>query len=84
MLLSLVIPVYNEAPHLRDVLDRLRTVPWPCAVEYVLVDDCSRDGSWEIVEEYRETHPMVAIRQPQNRGKGAALRRGCKRTDFPC
>ena len=75
-MLSLVIPVYNEAQHLRDVLDRLRTVAWPCPVEYVLVDDCSRDGSWEIAEEYGKTHPMVTIRQPQNCGKGAALRRG--------
>lgn len=76
MKLSLVIPVYNEAQHLKDVLDRLQTVPWPCPVEYVLVDDCSRDGSWEIIEEYQKTRPIVAVRQPANSGKGAALRRG--------
>lgn len=76
MKLSLVIPVYNEAQHLKAVLDRLQSVQWPCSVEYVLVDDCSKDGSWEIIEEYKKTHPMIALRQPKNAGKGAALRRG--------
>ena len=76
MLLSLVIPVYNEAQHLRDVLERLETVRWPCPVEYVVIDDCSRDGSWEILEAYGKDHAIVAVRQPANSGKGAALRRG--------
>ncbi|MEQ1692508.1 MAG: glycosyltransferase family 2 protein [Gemmatimonas sp.] len=76
MMLSLIIPVYNEAQHLREVLDRLDTVQWPCPVEYVLIDDCSRDGSWEIIEDYRKDHAIVAERQARNQGKGAALRRG--------
>ncbi len=76
MLLSLVIPVYNEARHVRDVLARLETVNWPCDVEYIVVDDCSRDGSWDIIEAYAQDHAIRAIRQPANKGKGAAIRRG--------
>lgn len=76
MTLTLVIPVYNEAQHLRDVLERLDTVPWPCSVEYVVVDDCSTDGSWDVIEAYQHDHTIIAVRQPKNLGKGAALRRG--------
>jgi len=68
MLLSLVIPVYNEARHVRDVLARLETVNWPCDVEYIVVDDCSRDGSWDIIEAYAQDHAIRAIRQPANKG----------------
>ena len=80
MKLSLVIPVYNEAGHLKSVVDRLRTVSWPCDVEYVFVDDCSKDGSWEVLQEYAKSFAMTAVRQPQNGGKGAALRRGFELT----
>ncbi len=76
MVLSLVIPVFNEGAHLREVLARLDSVAWPCAVEYVIVDDCSDDDSWEVIESYRAKHAMVTARQPRNLGKGAALRRG--------
>ncbi len=76
MLLSLVIPVYNEARHVRDVLLRLATVDWPCEVEYIVIDDCSRDGSWDIIEAYAKDHDIRAVRQPVNKGKGAAIRRG--------
>lgn len=76
MVLSLVIPVYNEAAHLREVLLRLDAVQWPCPVEYVVIDDCSSDGSWEIIEDYCRERAIVTMRQPVNSGKGAALRRG--------
>jgi glycosyltransferase involved in cell wall biosynthesis len=81
MRLSLVIPVYNEAGHLRDVLDRLDHVAWPCPVEYIIVDDCSRDGSWDIAEAFQREQQgaargVIAVQQPHNQGKGAALRRG--------
>lgn len=77
MKLSLVIPVYNEAGHLRAVLDRLDSVAWPCDVEYVLVDDASRDASWEILQDYCRSHPQGrCIQQQPNQGKSAALRLG--------
>ncbi|MBI2568474.1 MAG: glycosyltransferase family 2 protein [Candidatus Schekmanbacteria bacterium] len=74
--LSIIIPVYQEAGHLRRFLDQLLAVSFPWAVELVAVDDCSSDGSWEILGEYAARPGFVAVRQEQNRGKGAALHRG--------
>ena len=80
LLLSVVIPVYNEEKTLRTIVDRVRSVP--IRKEIVLVDDGSRDRSRAILEELRaegESDPENAIRayfQDRNRGKGAALRRG--------
>jgi glycosyltransferase involved in cell wall biosynthesis len=80
LLLSVVIPVYNEEATLRTIVDRVRAVP--IRKEIVLVDDGSRDRSRAILEELKaegENDSDNAIRvffQDRNRGKGAALRRG--------
>ncbi len=88
MLLSVVIPVYNERLTLKEILRRVAAVEIP--KELVLVDDCSTDGSPEILEEIAQKgleaavakadiHGPTAVRvafQPRNQGKGAALRRG--------
>ncbi|MGC1272171.1 MAG: glycosyltransferase [Planctomycetaceae bacterium] len=80
LVLSVVIPVYNEEATLRTIVDRVRNVP--IRKEIVLVDDGSRDRSREVLEELRDEgdgDPDNAIRvyfQDRNRGKGAALRRG--------
>ena len=79
MRLSLIIPVYNEAHHLKAFFDNLLTIPLPCEVEYVIIDDASTDESWGIVEAFVKTVPpdkVVAYRQSNNQGKGAALHRG--------
>ncbi len=80
LVLSVIIPVYNEEATLRTIVDRVRNVP--IRKEIVLVDDGSRDRSREILEMLRaegEDDPDNASRvyfQDRNRGKGAALRRG--------
>jgi glycosyltransferase involved in cell wall biosynthesis len=51
----------------------------PYEKELVIVDDCSADGSAEILAGFRFRSPVVLIRHPQNRGKGAALRTGIER-----
>ncbi len=71
--LSVVIPVYNERDWLREVIRRVEAVPLP--KEIILVDDCSTDGTRDILQELEaEGHKVVY--QPQNQGKGAALRTG--------
>jgi glycosyltransferase involved in cell wall biosynthesis len=77
MKLSLIIPVYNEAGHLHEFFALLFKQEFPCAVEYVVVDDCSQDGSWDIIEQSTNGRSDVTIfRKPQNGGKGSALRKG--------
>ena len=78
--LSVVIPVYNERDTLPELLDRVRAVP--IRKEIVLVDDCSRDGTRELLEEYKErdwNDPLNTLSihfHDVNRGKGAAVATG--------
>jgi glycosyltransferase involved in cell wall biosynthesis len=75
MQLSVIMPVYNECSTLRTVVDRVLAVP--LQLELICVDDGSRDGSREILGELQTQYPQLRIfLQPQNLGKGAALRRG--------
>ncbi len=75
MKLSVVMPVYNERHTLRAVVGRVLAVPLD--IELVCVDDGSRDGSREILAELQARYPQMQVfLQPQNMGKGAALRRG--------
>jgi glycosyltransferase involved in cell wall biosynthesis len=89
MRLSIVIPVYNEAPTLREAIQRVTAVDLD--KEIVIVDDGSTDGSREMLIDLREKgleswlprpesrrgDNQVRIHlQPQNAGKGAALRAG--------
>jgi glycosyltransferase involved in cell wall biosynthesis len=72
--LSVVIPVYNEAATLRELIARVRQTP--LVVQIVAVDDGSSDGSLEILEELADAGDMRLLRHARNAGKGAALRSG--------
>ena len=75
MKLSVVMPVYNERATLREVVQKVFSVP--IDIELICVDDGSRDGSREILAELQAQHPQIrVVLQPFNIGKGAALRRG--------
>jgi glycosyltransferase involved in cell wall biosynthesis len=75
MKLSVVMPVYNESATLRTVIERVLAVP--LEIELLCVDDGSRDSSREILAQLASGHPQIRVLlQPQNMGKGAALRRG--------
>src|SRR5437762_9736580 len=75
MKLSVVMPVYNERATLRTVVERVLAVPFE--IELLCVDDGSQDGSREILAELQTKFPEIkTFLQPQNMGKGAALRRG--------
>lgn len=76
--LSLIIPVYNEALHLDVWCQRLLARDFGVPVEHVFVDDCSKDGSYEILQRYAGDPRVRLFRQEQNQGKGAAVRRGIR------
>jgi glycosyltransferase involved in cell wall biosynthesis len=68
-------PIYNERSTLLQVVERVLAVPLD--LEILCVDDGSKDGSREILAELQARHAQVRVLlQPQNQGKGAALRRG--------
>src|SRR5687767_953378 len=74
-LLSVVMPCYNERDTVEEIIRRVLTVP--IRTELIVVDDGSTDGTREILSRLAEQQPRVkVIFQPQNAGKGAALRRG--------
>ena len=72
-------PVYNEAATLVSVINTV--LAQPCVHELVVVDDCSKDDSWEILQELSAKDPRIkAFRHDVNQGKGAALRTGISKT----
>jgi len=73
--LSVVVPVYNEASTLEEVVNKLLSVP--CLLEVIVVDDCSTDGTDEVARRLAETHSQVrVVRHQRNSGKTAALKTG--------
>jgi glycosyltransferase involved in cell wall biosynthesis len=72
--LSVVIPVFNEARWVRDLIRRVMAVPMP--KEVIVVDDGSTDGTREILRDLEAGDGLRVIYQPANRGKGSALREG--------
>jgi glycosyltransferase involved in cell wall biosynthesis len=78
MLLSILIPVYNERTVVERSLAMVLAAPLPDNMdrELVIVDDCSTDGTGPILDRIAGEHPEIRLfRQPYNQGKGAAVRR---------
>jgi glycosyltransferase involved in cell wall biosynthesis len=75
LVLSVVIPVYNERNTIHEILRQVRSVP--VRKQIILVDDCSRDGTREVLETLRaEDRDLTVVFHDVNQGKGAALRTG--------
>ena len=81
-ILSVVIPVYNEKDTLVEILRRVEAAPVSgLRKEIVLIDDCSTDGTRDLLRKEVEPHPGVRVLyHDRNRGKGAALRTGISHT----
>lgn len=73
--LTAVMPVYNEAATVAEVVDKV--LAQRPVRELVIVDDASRDGTWDCLQPLAERDPRIKLfRHPVNQGKGAALRTG--------
>jgi glycosyltransferase involved in cell wall biosynthesis len=73
-LLSVVMPVYNERDTIEEIIPRVLAVP--VRIELIVVDDGSKDGTRDLLAKLKEQYNFRLILQPQNGGKGAAIRRG--------
>jgi glycosyltransferase involved in cell wall biosynthesis len=72
---SVVMPVYNEEHTVAAAIDRVRRVPLD--IELICIDDGSRDGTRTVLELLAANGAIdTLLLQPENRGKGAAVRRG--------
>jgi glycosyltransferase involved in cell wall biosynthesis len=77
MKLSIVIPIYNEVETLRELLQHVIDVDLGVEKELILVDDCSSDGTTDLLKTIEQEHPEWSIAFHEvNQGKGAALRTG--------
>lgn len=75
--LTVLIPAYNEVATIEETLRKVEAVA--IEMEIIVVDDASKDETAAIVERFFAGRPLrKLIRQPQNRGKGAALRAGLR------
>jgi glycosyltransferase involved in cell wall biosynthesis len=82
--LSVVIPVYNEATTIQELVRLVVEAPLPGGLtrEIICVNDCSRDGTAAKLDELPRMFPdvpFVILHKPVNQGKGAALRDGFKK-----
>lgn len=79
--LSIIIPVYNEENTIALILDKIDYVKLLGSIEkeIIIVNDCSKDGTEQVIAHYQRTHPDLAIRyyrHEKNQGKGAAIHTG--------
>lgn len=81
MLLSVIVPAYNEAQTLAEIIGRLRQVKFPVPCQIVIVNDGSRDGTLAAARQLAAAAPdrTVVVDQQPNQGKGAAIAAGIGR-----
>ncbi len=75
-----VLPAYNEAKNLGDLLQKIDEAMWEDQSEYItiVVDDGSKDETQEVIRRYAEFLPIHSLLHPVNLGLGATIRDGLK------
>lgn len=77
MRLSVVIPCYNELHTLEKIIEAVKAAELGDP-EIIIVDDCSTDGTRQLLKDKVEPQVAKVVYHPYNQGKGAALRTGFK------
>ncbi len=79
MLLSIIIPVYNEKQTLKALVEKVQSLDLSFLnldKELIMVDDCSQDGTSAVAQGLADEGKIRLIRHQKNQGKGAALQTG--------
>jgi glycosyltransferase involved in cell wall biosynthesis len=79
-LVSIIVPVFNEAATVSSVIDRLLTIDLPGAREIIVVNDGSTDGTRAALESVPVNPAVIFMHSDRNRGKGHAVRTGLARS----
>jgi glycosyltransferase involved in cell wall biosynthesis len=77
--LSIIIPVYNEKKTINELLKRVQQVSIPLNKEIIIIDDCSTDGTTELLKQINQENVTVLF-QEKNGGKGKAVKRGFQKS----
>lgn len=70
---SVIVPIFNEERHLREVVEYLFSSPCPIEREWIFIDDCSTDGSKAVLKSLQASYSFRLIEQEVNQGKGRAV-----------
>ncbi|MBP5788324.1 MAG: glycosyltransferase family 2 protein [Kiritimatiellae bacterium] len=77
MKLSIVVPIYNEVATIERIVEAIKSVDIGMEKEIVLVDDCSKDGTRDLLQQLQAKDPSLAVYFHEvNQGKGGALHTG--------
>jgi glycosyltransferase involved in cell wall biosynthesis len=80
MKISIIIPVFNEKKSIEEIIKRVQAVDVGLEKEIIIVDDCSQDGTRQILEKLNYPN-MKLFFHSKNKGKGAALQTGFSKAE---
>jgi cellulose synthase/poly-beta-1,6-N-acetylglucosamine synthase-like glycosyltransferase len=73
--ISIVVPCYNEEKSIGDTINSLLKSNYPGLKKIIIVDDCSKDNSYEIIKRFAAKYPQImALRTPKNTGNAAGAK----------
>ena len=76
MKLSIIIPVFDEERTIRDIIKKIESVPLTVEKEIIVVDDCSKDKTLDILNQLKNEVDFKLVKHEKNQGKGAAIKTG--------
>ncbi len=81
-LLSIIIPVFNEENTIKEIIKKVKAVN--IDKEIIIIDDCSKDNTYKILEEFKTDSEIKIFRHEKNLGKGAAIKTAIKYIEGEC
>lgn len=85
MKITVITPTWNQAEYIRDTIESVVNQTWQ-EIEYIIVDNCSDDGTEAIVREYMDKYPYILYIREKDHGQAEAINKGLRRAtgDIVC